>query len=61
MLCSTTHARKQRLGSARHSFASKTAKPKLRDQRREAELDLLKHVIARNTAENLEPKNGPSD
>jgi transposase-like protein len=53
--------KKQRLGSASPIFEDKTAKPSRQEERREAELHRLKHVIAEITAENLELKKGLSD
>ncbi len=52
--------RKQLLGSAGRVFEERTAKPSLQEQRREAELQRLKNVIAEITAENLELKKGLS-
>jgi transposase len=52
--------RKQLLGSASRVFEERTAKPSSQEQRREAELQRLKNVIAEITAENLELKKGLS-
>jgi hypothetical protein len=52
--------KKQLLGSASRVFEEPTVKPSLQEQRREAELQRLKNVIAEITAENLELKKGPS-
>ena len=52
--------KKQLLGSASRVFEDKTAKPSRQEERREAELQRLKNVIAEITAENLELKKGLS-
>ena len=46
--------KKQLLGSAARVFEDKRGRPDARDQRREAELQRLKNVIAEITAENLD-------
>jgi len=53
--------RKPLLASASRVFEDRTAKPSLQEQRREAQLQPLKNVIAEITAENLELKEGLSD
>ena len=49
------------LGSASRIFEDRSLKPTVEDQRRQAELQRLKNVIAEITAENLELKKGLSD
>jgi transposase len=48
--------KKQLLGSASRVFEDRNSKPSAQDQRREAEVQRLKDVIAEITAENLELK-----
>lgn len=48
------------LRSASRVFEERTAKPSLQEQRRDAELQRLKNVIAEITAENLDLKKGHS-
>jgi transposase-like protein len=50
--------KKQLCGSAKSVFADKRGRPRLEDERREAEVQRLKNVIAEITAENLELKKG---
>jgi transposase len=52
--------KKQLLGSASRVFDSPKGKPSAQEQRREAEAQRLKNVIAEITAENLELKKGLS-
>jgi transposase-like protein len=52
--------KKKLLGSAKRVFEDRTAQPSVREQRREAENQRLKNVIAEITAENLELKKGLS-
>ena len=52
--------KKQLLGSATRVFEDKRGRPDAREQRREAELQRLKNVIAEITAENLDLKKGRS-
>ena len=52
--------KKQLLGSASRIFEERGAKPSVQEQRREAEIQRLKNVIAEITAENLELKKGLS-
>jgi transposase-like protein len=52
--------KKQLIGSASRVFENAKAKPRAQEQRREAELQRLKNVIAEITAENLELKKGLS-
>jgi transposase len=53
--------KKQLLGSAGRIFEDKTPKPSRQEERREAQVQRLKNVIAEITAENLELKKGLSD
>ena len=50
--------KKQLLGSAARVFEDKRGRPNIQEQRREAEVQKLKNVIAEITAENLELKKG---
>jgi transposase len=50
--------KKQLLGSAARVFEDKRGRPNAQEQRREAELQRLKNVIAEITAENLDLKKG---
>lgn len=50
--------KKQLLGSAARVFEDKRGRPDAHEQRREAEVQRLKNVIAEITAENLELKKG---
>jgi transposase len=52
--------KKQLLGSASRVFEDKRGRPNAQEQRREAELQRLKNVIAEITAENLDLKKGRS-
>lgn len=52
--------KKQLLGSAARVFEDKRGRPDAQEQRREAELQRLKNVIAEITAENLDLKKGRS-
>ena len=52
--------KKQLLGSATRVFEDKRGRPDAREQRREAENQRLKNVIAEITAENLDLKKGLS-
>lgn len=52
--------KKQVLGSAKAIFDQSRGKPKVVEQRHEAEMQRLKNVIAEITAENLELKKGLS-
>ena len=52
--------KKQLLGSAARVFEDKRGRPNAQEQRREAELQRLKNVIAEITAENLDLKKGRS-
>jgi hypothetical protein len=49
------------MGSVGRVFEDRGSKPNVEDQRREAELQRLKNVIAEITAENLELKKGLLD
>jgi transposase len=51
--------KKQLLSSATKVFDNKTGRPSAQEERREAEAQRLKNVIAEITAENLELKKGP--
>jgi hypothetical protein len=48
------------VGSASRVFENPKGKPRAQEQRREAEVQRLKNVIAEITAENLELKKGLS-
>ena len=50
--------KKQLLGSAARVFEDKRGRPNAQEQRREAEVQRLKNVIAEITAENLDLKKG---
>ena len=50
--------KKQLLGSAERVFEDKRGRPNGQEQRREAEVQRLKNVIAEITAENLDLKKG---
>ncbi len=52
--------KKQLLGSAARVFEDRRGRPNAREQRREAEVQRLKNVIAEITAENLDLKKGRS-
>jgi transposase len=52
--------KKQLLGAASRVFEDRRGRPDAHEQRREAELQRLKNVIAEITAENLELKKGRS-
>ena len=52
--------KKQLLGSAERVFEDRRGRPDAREQRREAEVQGLKNVIAEITAENLDLKKGRS-
>jgi transposase len=52
--------KKQLLGSAARVFEDKRGRPNAQEQRREAEVQRLKNVIAEITAENLDLKKGRS-
>ena len=52
--------KKQLLGSAERVFEDKRGRPNGQEQRREAEVQRLKNVIAEITAENLDLKKGRS-
>lgn len=52
--------KKQLLGSAARVFEDRRGRPNGQEQRREAELQRLKNVIAEITAENLDLKKGRS-
>jgi transposase len=52
--------KKQLLGSAARVFEDKRGRPDAHEQRREAEVQRLKNVIAEITAENLDLKKGLS-
>jgi len=52
--------KKQLLSSAAQVFEDKRGRPDAREQRREAEVQRLKNVIAEITAENLDLKKGHS-
>jgi transposase-like protein len=52
--------KKQLLGSASRVFEDKRGRPNAQEQRREAEVQRLKNVIAEITAENLDLKKGRS-
>jgi transposase len=52
--------KKQLLGSASRVFADKRGRGDAQEQRREAELQRLKNVIAEITAENIDLKKGRS-
>ena len=52
--------KKQLLGSAARVFEDKRGRPNAREERREAEVQRMKSVIAEITAENLELKKGLS-
>jgi transposase len=52
--------KKQLLGAAGRIFEGRRGRPAAQEQRREAELQRLKNVIAEITAENLELKKGLS-
>lgn len=52
--------KKQLLGSAARVFEDKRGRPNAREERREAEMQRMKSVIAEITAENLELKKGLS-
>ncbi len=52
--------KKQLRGAASRVFEDRRGRPDAREQRREAELQRLKNVIAEITAENLELKKGRS-
>ena len=50
--------KKQLLGSAARVFEDKRGRPNAQEQRREAEVQRLKNVVAEITAENLDLKKG---
>ena len=52
--------KKQLLGSAARVFEDRRGRPDAHEQRREAEVQRLKNVIAEITAENLDLKKGRS-
>lgn len=52
--------KKQLLGSAARVFEDKRGRPNAREERREAEMQRMKSVIAEIAAENLELKKGLS-
>jgi transposase len=52
--------KKQLLSSATRVFEDKRGRPNVQEQRREAEVQRLKNVIAEITAENLDLKKGRS-
>ena len=52
--------KKQLLGSAARVFEDKRGRPNAQEQRREAEVQRLRNVIAEITAENLDLKKGRS-
>jgi transposase len=52
--------KKQLLGSAARVFEDKRGRPNAQEQRREADLQRFKNVIAEITAENLDLKKGRS-